>query len=147
MFKRILVGLDGSSGSEEALTKAIELTRLQQADLWALSVAEVVPRYVETIDEVAEASDHANAYFGELQRQAYDRAKQAGIELQVEILVGHAAHAVVEFAETHDIDLVVIGHSGQTSIWGQFLGTTADKIVRHAPCSVLVVRTEASNEE
>jgi nucleotide-binding universal stress UspA family protein len=146
MFKRILVGLDGSPGSEQALAKAIELTRLQQADLWAVSVAEVVPRYVETIDEVAEASDHANAYFSQLQRQAYDRAKQAGIEFQAEILVGHAAHAVVEFAATHDIDLVVIGHSGHTSIWGQFLGTTADKIVRHAPCSVLVVRAEASDE-
>jgi nucleotide-binding universal stress UspA family protein len=142
MFKRILVGLDGSPGSEQALAKAIELATLQQAELWAVSVAEVVPRYVETIDEVAEASDHATAYFARLHRQAYDRAKHAGIELHAETLIGHPAHGVVEFAAKHDVDLVVIGHSGHTSLWGQFLGTTADKIVRHAPCSVLVVRSE-----
>lgn len=142
MFKRILVGLDGSSGSEQALTKAIDLATLQGAELWAISVAEVVPRYVETIDEVAEASNHANAYFAPLHRQAYDRAKHAGIELHAETLIGHPAHGVVEFAAKHEVDLIVIGYTGHTSIWGQFLGTTADNIVRHAPCSVLVVRSE-----
>lgn len=37
-------------------------------------------------------------------------------------------------------DLLIIGHSGHSGIWGRLLGTTADKVVDHAPCSVLVVR-------
>jgi nucleotide-binding universal stress UspA family protein len=135
-----LVGLDGSPGSEQALARAIELAAVQHAELWAVSVAEVVPRYVETIDEVAEASDYAGSYFKQLHTQAFDRAKEAGLELRAEVVIGHPAHAVVEFATANRMDLVVIGHSGHSSVWGQFLGTTADKIVRHAPCSVLVVR-------
>jgi nucleotide-binding universal stress UspA family protein len=56
------------------------------------------------------------------------------------LLRGHAAQRVVEFARKEGADLIVIGHSGHSSVWGTFLGTTADKIVRHAACSVLVVR-------
>ena len=37
-------------------------------------------------------------------------------------------------------DLLIIGHSGHSGIWGRLLGTMADKVVDHAPCSVLVVR-------
>jgi nucleotide-binding universal stress UspA family protein len=35
---------------------------------------------------------------------------------------------------------LIIGHRGHSGIWGRLLGTTADKVVDHAPCSVLVVR-------
>jgi len=140
MDKRILVGVDGSAGSLRAVTRAIELAVLQHAELWAISVEEVVPRYVETIDEVADANERARSQFKRLQRQAYDEAKQAGIELRAEILVGHAAHSIVEYAADNDVDLLVVGHSGHSGVWGQFLGTTADKVMRHAHCSVLVVR-------
>ena len=44
------------------------------------------------------------------------------------------------YAEEVNADLLVIGHSGRSGIWGRVLGTTADKIVDHAHCSVLVVR-------
>jgi nucleotide-binding universal stress UspA family protein len=43
-------------------------------------------------------------------------------------------------AEELDADLIVIGHSGHSGVWGLFLGTTAEKVSRHAPCSILIVR-------
>ncbi len=35
-------------------------------------------------------------------------------------------------------DLIVLGHSGHSAVWGRFLGTTAEKVSRHAHCSVLI---------
>jgi len=37
-------------------------------------------------------------------------------------------------------DLVVVGHAGHSHVWGSFMGTTAEKVSRHAPCDVLIVR-------
>jgi nucleotide-binding universal stress UspA family protein len=92
------------------------------------------------VDEVEETKQQANRYFERVQRDAYDRAKQMGVELYAATLTGHAAQRIVEYANAERADLLVIGHSGHTGVWGKFLGTTADKVVRHAPCSVLVVR-------
>ena len=38
------------------------------------------------------------------------------------------------------VDLILVGHSGLSGVWAAFLGTTAEKVSRHAPCSVLIVR-------
>ncbi|HEY8838510.1 MAG TPA: universal stress protein [Dehalococcoidia bacterium] len=140
MFKLILVGLDGSAGSKRALGVAIGLAVEQGAELRAVSVEERLPHYAAMVDEVEEAKRQANEYFQRVQREAYDHAKQAGIELQVATLAGHAAQRIMEYATAEQADLLVLGHSGHSSVWGQFMGTTADKLVRHAPCSVLIVR-------
>lgn len=140
MFKRILVGLDGSEGSKRALDAALHLAQEQGAELLGLSVEEHLPRYAAMVDEVEETKQQANEYFAGVQREAYDRAKYAGVELSVATLAGHAAQEIVRYAAAREVDLLVLGHAGHTGIWGGFLGTTADKIVRHAPCSVLVVR-------
>jgi nucleotide-binding universal stress UspA family protein len=47
---------------------------------------------------------------------------------------------MVRAAERHRADLIVVGHSGHSSVWGRFLGSTAEKTGHHAPCSVLIVR-------
>lgn len=140
MFNRILVGLDGSAGAFKALDAAIGLAAEHGGELVAVSVEERLPHYAAMIDEVDETKRQADAYFEGVQREAYERAKRAGIELRVRVLAGHAAQCIVDYATAEKVDLLVLGHSGHSGIWGTFLGTTADKIVRHAPCSVLVVR-------
>ncbi|HTE83743.1 MAG TPA: universal stress protein [Dehalococcoidia bacterium] len=140
MFTRILVCLDGSDGAKRALAAAVRMATEQGAELLGVSVEEGLPHYAAMVGEVEEAKLQANEYFARVQQEAYDQAKLAGVELRTVTLVGHAAQRIVELASAERSDLLVLGHSGHTGIWGQFLGTTADKIVRHAPCSVLVVR-------
>jgi nucleotide-binding universal stress UspA family protein len=141
VFKKILVGLDGSEGSWKALTAAFALTKLEPDNgLWAVSVEEHLPRMPELIDELAEEKDRANAIFESLHRRAEELADEAGVQIATRKLVGHAAQGIVHFAEEGKFDLIVIGHSGHSGVWGRFLGGTADKIVRHAHCNVLVVR-------
>jgi nucleotide-binding universal stress UspA family protein len=140
-FRHIVVALDGSPGADYAFNAAIDLARVEGAELLAISVAEGVPQYAGTVDEVQDFVDRSEAYFGEIQAAAKARARALAIDLRVATLTGHAAQRIVDFAQSERADLLVIGHSGHSAAWGPFMGTTADKIVRHAPCSVLVVRT------
>ena len=67
-------------------------------------------------------------------------AEKFGVDVNPEKRFGHPAQALVHYVKESHIDLLVIGHTGHSKLWGTFLGTTADKVVRHAESSVLVVR-------
>ena len=68
------------------------------------------------------------------------RALKAGVELKSEIRAGHAACTIVDFTKEGGFDLVVLGSSGHSKVWVMFLGTTAEKVSLHIPCTVLIVR-------
>jgi nucleotide-binding universal stress UspA family protein len=140
MFKTIVVGFDGSDGSRKALRAAIQLAREQGAAVWTVGVEEKLPRYVATIDEYEEEREVANDYFRRLNAEAAELARAAGVALESIVRPGHPAKVLVEAAQELHADLVVVGHTGHSDLWGTFLGTNADKVVRHAPCSVMVVR-------
>lgn len=67
-------------------------------------------------------------------------AEEAGLEVIVAIVKGNSAHALADYAKKHLIDLLITGDTGHSSLWGVLIGTTAEKLVREAPCSVLIVR-------
>lgn len=140
MFKKILLGFDGSAGSHRALTEALSLAKGSGCELWCVAVIESLPAYAGTIGEVEEEKERASQYFLNLLKDASDRAKKMNVEMPTKRLVGHPSQTLVDFAEQGSFDLIVVGHSGSSGVWGRFLGTTADKITRHAHCSVLVVR-------
>jgi nucleotide-binding universal stress UspA family protein len=139
MFRRIAVGVDGSDGARAAVEAAIKLAHAVKAEIFLVSVVEL-PRYPATVDEIADEQHTAKRFFQEAQRQAVERVNAAGLLAHRDIRGGHAAQALSHYAMEVGADLLVIGHSGRSGIWGRLLGTTADKVVEHAPCSVLVVR-------
>ncbi|SRR6266542_1032538 len=140
MFKDILVGLDGSAGSLRAMQAAAALAQEFGAALHGVSVAEDQRRFAATVGEVDEEREATEAYLKEVQERATAIAAEHGVELQTSIVHGHAAQALVEATRAEGVDLLVLGHSGHSSVWGTFMGTTADKVTRHAACSVLIVR-------
>ncbi len=140
MFHKVLVALDGSAGAQRALQAALQIVHEQELDLWLVSVEEDLPRYVATRDEFEAEKERANHYAIAIQEQAEHLAQQAGAQVHRAVLVGHPAKQIVDYAAKGGFDLLVIGHSGHSNLWGSFLGTNADKIVRHAPCTVMVVR-------
>jgi len=140
MYRKILLAYDGSAGAKKALKTGIQLSQIQQTELWALAVEEKLPRFSATIDEVQEEKEFANRYYGALLEEASRQAREAGMELKILLRAGHAAKTIVEVAREGAFDLVIVGHSGLSEVWAKFLGTTAEKVSRHAPCSVLIVR-------
>jgi len=140
MFKKILLAYDGSPGARRALTVGIELARLHGAELTALAVQERLPRFSGTIDEVQEEKDLADQQYHRLLDSAQAKAQAAGVQLQTMMHPGHPAQIIVEVATRGQFDLILVGHSGLSGVWAAFLGSTAEKVSRHAPCSVLIVR-------
>lgn len=78
-------------------------------------------------------------YFGQLQAEAIALAQVHGVRVRSEARIGQPARVVTDFAREVGSDLLVIGRSGHSEAWGRFMGSTADKISRHAPCAVLIV--------
>ena len=144
MFQKILVGLEGSEASWCAFRRGLALSREYGAELWALSVEEHLPRFAATIDEVQDEQEFENSYFARVQGQALELAEEQGVRLQCRTVAGHAARRIVELAESGRFDLIVVGHRGHNEPWHRLAGSTADRVVDRAPCSVLVEHLPAT---
>jgi nucleotide-binding universal stress UspA family protein len=77
----------------------------------------------------------------QLVADASERAAAAGIEAETHVRTGDAAHALIEVAEGQGADLIIVGNKGLSSPARFLLGSVPSKVVHHAPCHVLVVRT------
>jgi len=140
MYRKILLAYDGSEGAKKGLETGINLVKLHQAELRALAVQGKPPRFAGTMDEVMEEKDFGYQHYEKVLGEARARAQEAGIELKTEIRIGHPAKTIVEVAKEGKFDVILVGHTGHSGVWARFLGTTAEKVSRHAPCSVLIVR-------
>ena len=138
-FEKILVAIDGSEGSDRALAKAVELAQLAKARITALAVEGPLPAYAATIGEVDEVKREKDVFFNALAEQAKRRASESGIVLEVIVRPGHPAELISEVATEGAYDLVVLGHRGHF-LRDHLLGSTADRVVEHAPCPVMIVR-------
>jgi nucleotide-binding universal stress UspA family protein len=77
-----------------------------------------------------------------LLNRAAERARGAGVvEIEAHPREGDAADAILDVAEEHGCDLIVVGHRGMTGAKRFLLGSVPNKISHHAPCSVLIIRT------
>jgi nucleotide-binding universal stress UspA family protein len=139
MFDKILVAIDGSPASEKALAAAVDLAVHYRAELLAIGVAEV-PEVVGMIDEVDELRRGAEAHFRRIGEAAVEFARGRGVALRSLVVRGHAADAIVRFAESEQAGLVVIGPHGHSRIARFFLGSTSDRVSEHCHCSVLIVK-------
>jgi nucleotide-binding universal stress UspA family protein len=138
-FQKILVAIDGSPGGQKALEAAIELAKLTRAELHALAVEGKLPAYAATIGEVDEVKREKDHFFGTIARLARDQAREEGVDLEVEVLPGHAAELIVRQANRGNFDLVVVGHKGHF-LKDYLLGSTADRVAHHAVCPVMIVK-------
>jgi nucleotide-binding universal stress UspA family protein len=69
------------------------------------------------------------------------REQLGGRPVVQEVLLGSAWSAICKYASQHEIDLVVIATHGRTGIQHAVVGSTAERVVQHAPCPVLVVKS------
>jgi len=135
MYKNILVpiALDHGPKSGEALAVARELLA-EGGKITALTVMEAIPPYVS---QYLPAEQEARA------REETHSALLAELggagDVKVCVVTGHAGRTILDYAEEHGMDLIVIA-SHRPGLQDYFLGSTAARVVRHAPCAVHVVR-------
>jgi nucleotide-binding universal stress UspA family protein len=139
MFEKILVAIDGSPASEKALATAVDLAQHYRAELIAIGVAEV-PEVVGMVDEVDELRESAETQFRQFGEAAVEYARSRGVPLRSVVVRGHAADAIVRFAESEKVSLVVVGQQGRSRVARFILGSTTDRVSEHSPCSVMIVK-------
>lgn len=140
MFAKILVGYDGSAGARRALARAAALARHFGSQVTALWVREPLPRHSDLPGECDHEREAAEQFFEARCREVEAVAREYGCPIACEMRQGHPAKAILRFADEGGYDLIVVGHSDHSELWGRLLGDTADKISDHAHCSVLIVK-------
>ena len=138
--RHILVPLDFSTDSERALDYALELASIFQARLTLLHVMHI-PVMVEV---------DLHAYLPKIETAArqqieacQQRVQAAGLTSDMVLVRGVPFQDIVETARDRQVDLIVMGTHGRTGLPHAFLGSVAEKVVRLAPCPVLVTRQAA----
>lgn len=141
---RILVPVDGSDGSEQALDMLASLFDLESADVTLLHVLETLwlPE-----DENGEAQEGADQASRELRQQAdkllnESRSRLLPQHTGVTMLVreGVPANEILRAVDEGDYDLVVLGATESSDLKHKVLGSVSVKVAWNAPCSVLLVR-------
>lgn len=140
MYKRILVAYDGSEGARAALKQGIALATALEAELSCVMVEEHLPHYAASLSEVKAAKEEIDEHFRTLAKQARDVAALDGIDMDTIVRQGHEVETIVNTAKEGRFDLLIVGYHGHSAIFGRILGSTAQSIVRLAPCPVLLAK-------
>jgi nucleotide-binding universal stress UspA family protein len=151
-LRRVLLPTDFSGCANFALPYAAAIARAANATVICLNVVEpIVPAVgysgmAETMP-IAEMSEQME---DSAERELPDVMNCEDLRgLTVEEVIGHgdAAAEIVRVADEHEVDLIVISSHGRTGLGRIIFGSTAEAVVRHARCPVLVVKPPPDEEE
>jgi len=139
MFKKILIANDGSEGAFKALDAALRLAHSHKAQAHMICVEETqwIPGSRE---EVIGDKEIADRKFAEVVAKSEMEAKTHRVKLISHILMGHPVPAIVDFIEREGFDLLVAGFMGHSALYNRVIGSTTDRLVELAPCTVLIVK-------
>jgi nucleotide-binding universal stress UspA family protein len=142
-LKRILVPTDFSESARHAQTYGGSFAREYDAELLLVHVVETLAvGYASDLFPVPmaevyqEMSGHARA---ELSRLA-DESRERGVKVREVLAQGRPAEEVVRLAREEAVDLIVVGTHGRGVLDKALFGSTTERVVRRAPCPVLVCR-------
>lgn len=142
-MKRMLVAVDGSQYGLEAVKAAAKLA--EERGLKSVTLINVIPVVVSTLGPTPVAAPPEDIEAWEVFQQPKAILKEAGIEARLLLRQGDPAYEIVQAAQTGGYDLIVVGHRGLSPIKAFLLGSVSNRVVTHAPCSVLVVRPGLEN--
>jgi nucleotide-binding universal stress UspA family protein len=144
-WKRICCAVDFSEPSRMALEEAVTLAQSSGAELHLVHVhTRPSPSAVDLLSagfESVEADDAAEellASWADLAARTLDRPVRSSLEM------GSAPTQIAEYARREGIDLLVLATHGRTGLQRVVMGSVAERVVRLAPCPVLVVRNRAA---
>jgi len=136
MYKTILVPIDMGHVVEGKTTIDLATEHAAEgAKIILLNVVEEIPTW-------AAAQLPANIIkdsFETVRTEMKAIANATGMKMDVEVRAGHSYNTILDVAKENNVDLIIIA-SHRPGLQDYFLGSTAAKVVRHANCSVLVVR-------
>jgi nucleotide-binding universal stress UspA family protein len=138
---RILIATDGSKAAKNAVDYGIKFALKYDAKVYAVYVINITA--YEKVCQGDLSSEVCQTFDKVAQRETssvVEKAKFSGLDAEPIILKGSAAEKILDFANKHDIDMIVVGSLEKSGIEHFTLGSVSEKIVRYAKVPVLVVR-------
>jgi len=135
---KVLVPIDDSEHSRKAVERALELAEKQGAEITLMAVTPVAADF---LDEMRNIQDKLTAEY----QKWLDRAKEVfnakGIKVATILEEGLVpANNIIRRAEDDKFDRIIMGSTGRSGLARVLMGSTAAKVVSHAPCEVTIVR-------
>jgi nucleotide-binding universal stress UspA family protein len=136
---KVLVATDGSEHSMKAVQRGVEMAETQGAQVTLMSVAYYPTDYLEGMPPNIQDKLEEEARQAIKKGKALFDAKNLPVETVVEAgLV--PANLIIKKAQEGKFDRIIIGSTGMNALERILMGSTASKVVAHAPCEVTVVR-------
>lgn len=141
MYKRIVVGYDGSQNSKRALERVAELAKISGGRIKVVTVVDTAPFvsfpdpgvYTRLINSAKEDAE-------KMQSAALEKLKEGGINVEGGVIEGSPADAILASASEFKADLVVVGRRGIRGIKRFLMGSVSANVVNNSSCDVLVVK-------
>jgi len=144
LMKHVMVGTDFSSPSHQAMAMAKGIGGIFEAWITLVHVWDIVP--TELLEEPLEAGegphDLLERKLNEVRHEQLGEASTEGLLIRDKSPVT----TLCDEAGDREVDLLVVGTHGRTGLGRLLLGSVAERVVRHAPCSVLVTRASGSEK-
>jgi universal stress protein A len=147
MFQRILCATDFSDTAEAAWEIACDLARTHRADLVLVHAFTELPVYPEVaVAGVQRVWEEQRLWVQQALDQRVGAARARGVEARALFATGPAPETIVDTATEERADLIVIGTHGRTGLTRLVIGSVAERVVRIAPCPVLIVKPSPVRE-
>ncbi|QQK74914.1 universal stress protein [Salicibibacter cibarius] len=140
MYKKILVAVDGSVQSEQALEKAIAMAKLHDAYLFIAHVIDLRNFSSHAYNQQGVFTDSETK---EMLEKYKNKAVQAGMKNVQTILSSGNPRVKLSrnLLSEYNIDLLITGSTGRNAFERMLIGSVAEACVRHAPCDVFTVKS------
>jgi nucleotide-binding universal stress UspA family protein len=147
-FKRILVTTDFSEAGDHAIAHAFRIAADHGAEVILLHVIETLvapnPLYAHYYPADLVSPEMRERLESEARQALLERVPKdeqlAGVPFRTALTHGLPAEEIIRGAQDGQVDLIVISTHGRTGLKHLFMGSTAERVIRHAHCPVLVVR-------
>lgn len=151
MFKRILVPIDGSAGSREALGLAAAIAAACSSRITVLHVVEPKPRGLLLTDSATWSAIYTHAFIDRLVEKgnavlsaADDFLQEEPVDVKFSLKMGSPADVICETAGKEKFDLVVMGSRGMSDFKGTLLGSVSHDVLRKSPVPVLLAKASSA---
>ncbi|WP_293030497.1 universal stress protein [Natronococcus sp.] len=140
MLDRILIATDGSRKATAAIDHGLDLAETFGAEVHVIYVVETKASYILSIGASEEGLEEYRQYGEEIVDEVVDRAERRGLDGVGVVKSGKVARQILEYAETAEIDTVVMAERGRGTL-EKYLGSNVEKVVQLCPQPVTVVRS------
>ncbi|WP_257350361.1 universal stress protein [Pseudalkalibacillus decolorationis] len=151
-YRKVLVAFDGSKGSMDALKQGMDYMKDDQFREFTIvnvvnaepEPAYVAPGAIPPVVQRNEVQENKQVELVEKGEQTINEAKTALIKenmhANIIVLEGEPAKRICDYAEEHEMDLIIIGNRGLSGLKKLVQGSVSQKVTKQASCSVLVVK-------